>query len=85
MYIWLLVTRMTGTKIDVGAQDKSSMDPLLKLANSVNPFFGRYSTPRLFGLFVSIAMLGGVIGLYFAISTCTLIEDYKNEYVPVTG
>lgn len=30
-------------------------------------------------------MLGGVIGLYFAISTCTLIEDYKNEYVPVTG
>ena len=77
--------RMVSTKIETEAQEKSSMDPLLKLANAVNPFFRHYSTPRLFGIFVSIAMLGGVIGLYFANRTCTLIEDYKNEYVPVTG
>ena len=76
---------MGGTKIDTGAQDKSSTDPLLKFANSVNPFFRHYSTPRLFGLFVSIAMLGGVIVLYFANRTCTVVEDYKHEYVPVTG
>jgi hypothetical protein len=76
---------MSGTKIDVGAQNKSSSDPLLKLANSVNPFFRHYSTPRLFGLLVSIAMLGGVIVLYIANRTCTIIEDYKNEYAPVTG
>lgn len=76
---------MVNAKIDTEAPKGFSMDPLLKLANSVNPFFRHYSTPRLFGLLVSIAMLGGVIGLYFANRTCTLVEDYKKEYVPVTG
>lgn len=65
--------------------ETSKYDVFMKLANSVNPFFRQYSTPRLMGIFVAVLMLGGTIGLFFANYVCTDVVTLNKGYRPVYG
>ena len=77
---------MTETKTHSEKDAKGAeSDLLLKLADSINPFFRYYSRPRLLGVLVGIFMLIGLISMFIANVTCQEVIDTTVKYEAVSG
>jgi hypothetical protein len=65
--------------------EEASQDVLLKFALSINPFFKYYSTPRLFGILVSIIMFVGVLSIFLVNMSCQEVTETSVKYEAVSG
>ena len=70
---------------EMAPEVKKPNDPFFKLAVSVNPFFRYYSSPRLIGVSVALAMLIAVIGITLANYQCIDVVDTSTKFAGTDG